>query len=406
MRVRLPAVLHRPPVVVNAALALLLLGGGYWAWSSVTGDSAAQAEPGQAARTVVVSRGTVTATVTADGSIESATTASAGFVTAGTVTDIRVRVGQTVKKGQLLATVDPAAAERTLKLARANLDAAENALDRARAAGGDTASAENAVTQAELAVDEAEAGVAGTRLTAPMAGTVVAVNGTVGSLSGGGSSGNLSGGSGGQQGAGTSSTASGFVDLADLTHLQVSAAVAEADATRLKSGQAATVTWNALSGARATGKVTAIDPQATTRNNVVTYGVTIGLDELPTGAKPGQTVTVSVVTGTAQDVLLVNSAAVSGSGDRRTVTVVTETGEETRRVQVGLAGNQAYEITSGLAEGERVVLPESTAGTGSNGGGPRGGANLPGGGIPGGGFPGGGFPGGGQGPRPAGNAGR
>ncbi|MFJ8830868.1 efflux RND transporter periplasmic adaptor subunit [Micromonospora aurantiaca] len=401
MRVRLPAVLRRPPVAVNAALALLLLGGGYWAWASVTGDSAAQAEPGRAARTVVVSRGTVTATVTADGSIESATTAKADFVTAGTVTDIRVRVGQTVKKGQLLATVDPAAAERALKQARANLDAAQNALDRARAADGDTSSAENAVTQAELAVDEAEAGVAGTRLTAPMAGTVVAVNGTVGSSSGGGSSGNPSGGSGGQQGAGTSSTASGFVDLADLTHLQVGAAVAEADATRLKSGQAATVTWNALSGARATGKVTAIDPQATTSNNVVTYPVTIGLDELPTGAKPGQTVTVSVVTGTAQDVLLVNSAAVSGSGDRRTVTVVTETGEETRRVQVGLAGNQAYEITSGLAEGERVVLPESTAGTGSNGGGPRGGANLPGGG-----FPGGGFPGGGQGPRPAGNAGR
>ncbi|WFE37372.1 efflux RND transporter periplasmic adaptor subunit [Micromonospora sp. WMMD998] len=405
MRVRLPALLHRPPVAVNAALALLLLGGGYWAWSSVTGDSAAQVEPGRSARSVVVSRGTVTATVTADGSIESATTASAGFVTAGTVTDIRVRVGQTVKKGQLLATVDPAAAERALKLARANLDAAENALDRARAADGDTSSAENAVTQAELAVDEAEAGVAGTRLAAPMAGTVVAVNGTVGSSSGGGSTGNPGGGSpggsGGQQDAGTSSTATGFVDLADLTHLQVSAAVAEADATRLKSGQTATVTWNALSGARAAGKVTAIDPQATTSNNVVTYGVTIGLGELPVGAKPGQTVTVSVVTGTAQDVLLVNSTAVSGSGDRHTVTVVTETGEETRRVQVGLAGNQAYEITSGLAEGERVVLPESSAGTGNTGGGPRGGANLPGGG-----FPGGGFPGGGQGPRQAGNAGR
>ncbi|OKI53787.1 efflux RND transporter periplasmic adaptor subunit [Micromonospora sp. CB01531] len=399
MRVRLPAVLHRPPVAVNTALALLLLGGGYWAWSSVAGDSAAQAEPARGTRTVLVSRGTVTATVTADGSIESATTASASFATAGTVTDIRVRVGQYVKKGQLLATADPAAAERALKVAQANLDAAEDALD--RAADGDTSSAENAVTQAELAVDEAKAAVAGTKLTAPMAGTVVAVNGTVGSSSGGSGSG-PSGSSGGQQNGGGSGTTAGFVDLADLSHLQVSAAVAEADATRLKSGLAATVTWNALSDARATGKVVAIDPQATTSNNVVTYGVTISLDGLPTGAKPGQTVTVSVVTGTVRDVLMVNSAAVSGSGDRHNVTVVTETGQEVRRVQVGLAGNQAYEITSGLTEGDRVVLPDTGTGTGSNGGGLRGGAGFPGGGgVPG----GGGFPGAGQGGRRTGNGG-
>ena len=106
MRVRPPAVLHRPPVAVNAALALLLVAGGYWAWVSVRGDSTAQADPARGTRTVLVSRGTVTTTVTADGSVQSATTASASFATAGTVTDIRVKVGQQVKKGQLLATVD------------------------------------------------------------------------------------------------------------------------------------------------------------------------------------------------------------------------------------------------------------------------------------------------------------
>lgn len=237
-----------------------------------------------------------------------------------------------------------------------------------------------------------------------MAGTVVAVNGTVGSSSGG-SGGTSSGG--GQQGGGTGrsggteSTSSGFVDLADLSRLQVSAAVAEADATRLKSGQAATVTWNALSGARATGKVVAIDPQATTSNNVVTYGVTVSVDAPPTGAKPGQTVKVSVVTGAAENVLMVNSAAVSGTGDRHTVTVLTETGQEVRRVEIGLAGDQADEITSGLTEGDRVVLPETSTGTSSGGGGFRGGGGFSGGGLPG----GGGFPGGGQGGRRAGNGG-
>ncbi|MFI2667529.1 efflux RND transporter periplasmic adaptor subunit [Micromonospora carbonacea] len=397
MRARLPAALRRPTVAVNAALTLLLVGGGAWAWLSVRGDASARAGTTGGTRTVQVSRGTVTATVTADGSLESAATATAAFATAGTVTSVAVTVGQKVRKGQLLAEVDPADARRDLKVAQANLDAAEDALDRARDAGSDTATAENEVTQAELAVDEAEAAVEGTRLTAPMAGTVVAVNGTVGGPSGGSSgSGSSGSGSPGSSGSGSSGAASGassgFVDLADLSKLQVTAAVAEADATRLKAGQPATVTWNALDGATATGAVRAIDPQATTANGVVTYGVTLGVADLPTGARPGQTVRVAVVTGTAENVLQVNSAAVSGSGDRRIVTVRTDTGQETRRVQVGLAGDRAYEITSGLTEGERVVLPETST-SGSNGGLTGGGGRFPGGG----GFPGGGFPAGGQG---------
>ncbi|MFI7438090.1 efflux RND transporter periplasmic adaptor subunit [Micromonospora haikouensis] len=397
MRARLPAALRRPTVAVNAVLTLLLVGGGTWAWLSVRGDASARAGTTGGTRTVQVSRGTVTATVTADGSLESAATATATFATAGTVTSVAVTVGQKVRKGQLLAEVDPADARRDLKVAQANLDAAEDALDRARDAGSDTATAENEVTQAELAVDEAEAAVEGTRLTAPMAGTVVAVNGTVGGPSGGssgsGSSGSSgSGSSGAASGGSSGGTSSGFVDLADLSKLQVTAAVAEADATRLKAGQPATITWNALDGATATGELRAIDPQATTANGVVTYGVTLGVADLPAGARPGQTVRVAVVTGTAENVLLVNSAAVSGSGDRRSVTVLTDTGQETRRVQVGLAGDRAYEITSGLTEGERVVLPETTT-SGTSGGLTGGGGRFPGGG----GFPGGGLPAGGQG---------
>ncbi|WP_432958893.1 efflux RND transporter periplasmic adaptor subunit [Micromonospora haikouensis] len=397
MRARLPAALRRPTVAVNAVLTLLLVGGGTWAWLSVRGDASARAGTTGGTRTVQVSRGTVTATVTADGSLESAATATATFATAGTVTSVAVTVGQKVRKGQLLAEVDPADARRDLKVAQANLDAAEDALDRARDAGSDTATAENEVTQAELAVDEAEAAVEGTRLTAPMAGTVVAVNGTVGGPSGGSSGSGSSassgsGSSGAASGGSSGGTSSGFVDLADLSKLQVTAAVAEADATRLKAGQPATITWNALDGATATGELRAIDPQATTANGVVTYGVTLGVADLPAGARPGQTVRVAVVTGTAENVLLVNSAAVSGSGDRRSVTVLTDTGQETRRVQVGLAGDRAYEITSGLTEGERVVLPETTT-SGTSGGLTGGGGRFPGGG----GFPGGGLPAGGQG---------
>jgi macrolide-specific efflux system membrane fusion protein len=93
----------------------------------------------------------------------------------------------------------------------------------------------------------------------------------------------------------------------------------------------------------------------------VTYGVTISVDQLPLAAKPGQTVGVSVQTGSVQNVTYVNSAAVTVSGGRYSVTVQAADGTQSiRPVTVGLAGDDAYEITSGLTAGENVVLPQSS----------------------------------------------
>jgi len=392
--------LRHPSVAVNAALGVALAAGSFWAYQTLSGPDATTAA-NASVRTVPVQQGTVTKTVTADGTVQSASTASASFVTGGTVTAIDVTVGQVVKKGQVLAKVDPAQARRGLDAAQADLDAARESLARAEDAGSATATAQNQVEQAELAVDEAEAAVAGTVLKAPMAGTVIAVNGTLGSSSSGSSSsGSSSGGSssGSSPGGGSSSSAAqgggssaGFVDLADLTRMQVTAAFAEADATKLKEKQAATVTWNALSGTTARAVVAAIDPSATTSNNVVTYGVTLTLDKVPAGAKVGQTVSVAVTTGSVTGATYVSSAAITTVGNRHTVTVLADGRQQARTVEIGLAGDSATQITSGLEVGERVVLTATSTGTGTGSGGfPAGGGGF--GGLPGGGGPaGGGF---------------
>ncbi|BEL08010.1 HlyD family efflux transporter periplasmic adaptor subunit [Actinoplanes sichuanensis] len=362
--------LRRPSTAVNALLALLIVGAGFWGWALLRDTSETTRASASGSRTVTATQGTVTRTVSADGAVASAATATATFTTSGTVTAIGVKVGQTVTSGALLARVDATDAKRDLELAQANLDAAQDALERAEDAGTDTDNASNAVTEAELAVDEAEASVAGTRLTAPMAGTVVAVNGSLGGSSQG------TGGTG------------GFVDLADLTKLQITAAFSEADATELKEGQSATIVWNALQNAETTGTVVAVDPTATSENSVVTYGVTVSLPNPPDGAKPGQTVTVSVVTGSVENAVMVNSAAVTTIGNRHSVTVLDSAGrQEVRQVQVGLEGDDAAQITSGLASGERVVVPTSTTTTttttdmrGGGNGFPGGGGAPPGGG--------------------------
>jgi membrane fusion protein, macrolide-specific efflux system len=416
---RMPArlSLRRPSVAINAALAVLLAAGVFWAYETVSGPSTPVAATA-ASRTVPVLQGTVTSLVTADGSVQSGSLASASFVTGGTVTAIDVRVGQLVKKGQTLAKVDPAEANRNLEAANADLTAAQDALSRAKNAGSDTSGPADQVAQARLAVDDAQAAVDGTVLKAPMTGTVVAVNGTLGSsssssggsqASGGGSqaSGGGSQALGGSQASGggssgassaSSSSSSGFIDIADLTKLQVTANVAEADATKLKEGQAATITWNALSGTEQSGKVAAIDPQATTSNNVVTYGVTLTLDKVPTGAKPGQTVSVSIVTGQVQDAIYVNSAAITTVGNRHTVTVEADGQQQVTRVEIGLKGDQTTQITAGLQVGQRVAVTTASSTSGS------GVAGFPGGGGPAGltggaGFTGGGFTGGGRGGR-------
>lgn len=380
--------LRRPVLLVNAALGLVVLAGGVWAYTLVAGPAEASTANGANTRTVPVQQGTVTSTVTASGSVESAATATADFATSGTVTEIRVQVGAKVKKGAVLAKVDDSASQRQLTAAQANLTAAQDALDRAEEADSDTADAQASVTQAELDVEEAQAAVDGTTLTAPMSGTVVAVNGTVGGSSGGGSgstgSTGSTGSSNGSSNSNSNSSSSGFIEIADLTKLEVSASVAEADATKLKANQAASITWNALSDTRVTGKLTAVDPNATTTNNVVQYGITVSLDSRPDLARPGQTVQVSITTGQVEDAIYVPAAAVSTAGGRKTVTVSTGTGQEVRAVEVGLAGDQFTQITSGLQPGEEVVIRmNSSTSTGNlfrNGGG-----NFPGGG-PGGGL--------------------
>ena len=133
--------------------------------------------------------------------------------------------------------------------------AADAILDRAESRARRVDRHGEQVTEAKAAVTEAERTVAGTVLKAPMAGTVTAINGSIGGSSAGSSASTGADGGGGS---------TGFIDLANLASMQVSASFAEADATKLKLGQAAAITWAALAGATAQGKVASIAPTATT----------------------------------------------------------------------------------------------------------------------------------------------
>ncbi|GIJ53321.1 efflux RND transporter periplasmic adaptor subunit [Virgisporangium aurantiacum] len=368
MRVWLDS-LRRPTVLVNVVLALVAVGGALWAVQTVRGPATAEAGTGSAQQRVIpVTQGDVTASVSASGNVQSASTATANFVTSGTVTEIAVKVGDVVTKGQVLAKVDTTLVQAQLDTARANRTAAGANYTRVKNAGGDAASLASAsasVSSADAAVVSAQAAVDGTVLTAPIAGTVTAVNGAIGSSSGGSSSGSGSG-SGSGTGATGSTTSSGFITLADLNSLQVSANFAEADATRLKVGQAATITWSALSGTRATGTVATVAPTATTQNNVNSYAVVVSIATPPAGVRLGQSTSVQVTVASASNAIRVSTLALRGTGTQRTVDVMVNGAVETRTVEIGVEGNQFAEVKSGLAVGDQVVVTMQSGSTTTN----------------------------------------
>jgi macrolide-specific efflux system membrane fusion protein len=373
--------------------------------------------------TVAVARGDVTAGVSSSGTLQSSQTASPQFATSGTVTAVLVKVGQVVAKGAAIARIDPAAAEREVRIAEQNQIAAANSVTAAQETLNDAEAAKQAADEAaaeptptptpgeqtqpqtqsqgqspEVAVSNAEASlarakadkeqadqnleaaqsdVAATTLKAPIAGTVTAINGSVGSVAGGSSGSGSTGSTGtgttgqGSTTGGSSSTASstatgtGFADISDLKTLQVVASFPEADAIKIKAKQAATVTLNAEPGSTLTATLTSVSPTPTTTNGVVSYSATFTLAKVPASARIGQTANVTVQTAKASNVLYVPSTAIVTSGTTHTVTMAA--GGGSREVQIGVQGGSFTQITQGLGEGDQIELIQGAIGAGGTG---------------------------------------
>ncbi|MFJ6379951.1 efflux RND transporter periplasmic adaptor subunit [Kitasatospora sp. NPDC092039] len=305
---------RRGAVLVNSALGVALLGGAALVYATVSGSSGpAAARP--AARTATVSKGTVLATVSGTGTLVSPTDAAQDFTTGGRLTEVKVAVGDAVKKGQVLATVDTTAARQQVDAAEAALTTAGANLTKARAgvttttteplpgttsgpgaatsgatsgagagsagggrgAGGSStpapqtttitttkvddaavAQAQQQVATAQTNLANAQAALAGTTLTASVDGTVASVAGKVGDTVGATASGSSSSAKASGSGASSTSAPSGFIVLTNPTGMQVTANFSELDSLKLKKGEAATVTLNAQSDTKLNATVLSV----------------------------------------------------------------------------------------------------------------------------------------------------
>ena len=284
----------------------------------------------------------------------------------------------------LVGEPDPlevAASKTLVELAKARIDDAKATLEDLLE-GPDPL--DLAVLQADIATARASLDTAGTDLetiaiTAPFSGVVSVV---------------------GVEPGDTVNPNTAVLEIVDPTLIDVQGVVDEIDVLFIQEEIDAFVTLDALAGQVLVGSVSEIGTQSTNQQGVVTYPISIRLD-LPQGLTlpEGLTAVASVVLQEDRNVLLVPLDSLFGSFQEPVVHVVNGSGSiEERPVSLGNSDDFWVVVSSGLAEGEQVVMQTSEASTG----GFFGGGFIRG--VPGGGFnvtiaPGGGGFGGGGGGR-------
>ncbi len=263
-------------------------------------------------------------------------------------------------------------------------------------------------TSAASAYDQAAADAEKALVTAPSAGVVTSLDiaeggsvtagsssgssssssgGTASSASGGTSSGGTSGGTSSSSGlsssSGSSSSGSEALVISDYSSVKVTVTVSEVDISKLKLGQKAALTFDALSSTPVTGTVTWISPNASTSSGVVSYEVAITPDAKNTAIKPGMSASADIQTRVARNVIVVPNAAIKLDGTTKYVQVLGTNGQATRvNVKTGVADDSVTQITTGLAEGATVVNGSTAAASTSSTSSQSGGGLLMGGGGP------------------------
>ena len=302
--------------------AVLLLGGGGFMYVR------ASHKPTEAKFTTQkIEKGRLVARVTATGTLSALVTVQVGAQVSGRIKEISVDFNSPVKKGQVIARIDPQLFIANVEQAKANYVAAQGQLIKGQAqekdaerifhreqelraqklvaqadtdtaeanweaAKAQTAANQGALEQAKANLHQAEINLDYTTIIAPVSGVVISRAVDVG-----------------QTVASAFAAPTLFTIAEDLKKMQVDTSVAEADVGKLRDGMPASFTVDAYPTERFKGTVRQIRNAPTTVQNVVTYDAVIDVDNTDFKLKPGMTANVTFVYAEKDDVLKVPNAA-------------------------------------------------------------------------------------------------
>ena len=303
-------------------VAVAVLGGGAYGYYRYT-----QKAVPPVISTARVSRGDIAETVGATGALQAVTTVQVGTQVSGTIQELNADFNSLVRKGQVLARLDPSLIQSQIEQARANLIRAEADLERLRVALDDARtklararelsakkliaqteleaaevnvrsseaqlrSQEAGVTQSQASLRQNQVNLAHTVIESPIDGLVISRNVDVG-----------------QTVAASMSAPTLFVLAADLTKMQVLASLDESDVGRIRPGQVVRFRVDAFPTEEFVGSVTQVRLQPTTVQNVVTYQTVIDVPNPALKLKPGMTANVNIEIARRTDVIRVPNTA-------------------------------------------------------------------------------------------------
>jgi len=358
-------------VVILPVIALIVIAAGSFFYLKTNGKKSVY-------KTEKVSRGEIKSEVTATGTVEAVTTVSVGTQVSGTIKYLYADFNSAVKKGQLLAQIDPATVQAQVDQARANLFSAQANMEKAAVVVVDaqrtyerskelfaqnfiarsdldaaetnlhSAQAQQKVTQAQVAQAQASLKIAETNLQytniiSPVNGTVISRSVDVG-----------------QTVAASFQTPTLFSIARDLTKMQINTSVDEADIGRVAQGQDVSFTVDAYPDTIFKGKVSDVRNAPTTVSNVVTYDVIIKVDNPELKLKPGMTANVAITIEIRQDVLRIPNAALRFKPPAEaTKAAANQAGQRTKGTKVWILEKDKplpVEVTPGISDGRYTEI--------------------------------------------------
>lgn len=357
-------------LLVSVAVVLVVVAtSGVWLLTRSESEAASST-------TATVSKQTIEQTVSADGTLAARKTADESFEVSGTVTKVYVDEGDTVKKGQILATVGRTALVATRTAAASSLEAAISQLDDDEdddASDVQIAADKAAIVSARATLADAREAVENATLRASIAGTVTSVDMSKGDSVGSSSSSSSSSSDSSSMSMGSSTTSSsstdtsGTISIVSTGSFVVDATVAAEDADQLKKGLQAEITATGVDDT-IYGTVSEVGLVAQTNDSgAAVFPVTIAVTGKQKDLYAGVSATVSIVVKQIPDVLTVTSTALSTEDGKTYVTKLVDGKEVKTEVETGETYGMTTEITSGLEEGDQVVVQGFTMPTGGGG---------------------------------------
>ena len=363
--------MKKKKIYVWLLIGLIVLGGGFY-WYKKSNPSVVNVRY----VTESAKKGTLASTIVASGSIAVDDQETVDPTISGTIADLSVKVGDTVKKGDYLFSVvnddlDANVAQATASYQQAvnNLESAKNqklsaeaeyrVADKKDDKDDDTYTKrqlvviENKIALAQGEIVQAQKNLSASatsyrnivsdagkrKVTSPIDGTIIEV-----SIK-----------NGDELGSSSNNASESAVIVGDLSTLKAEIPVNEVDITKVAVGQKVSVTLDALESTEFTGEVEKIDSIGVATSGVVNYGVTVKFDKLDEKMKPTMSVSAIISVSEKENVVMVSSSAIKSGRESDYVEVLENGVPKKVVVTVGDTNDTSTEIVSGVSAGDAII---------------------------------------------------